>query len=314
MLAGPERRPLLIRGAGELASAVAWLLRRSGFQVAMTELASPLAVRRLAAFSSAVKHGVWEVEGVSARLCGPASGSSFGSDPDVEGREDGAAAAAARAEAVRDAWTAGDIAVVVDEGLSLCKSFEFPTIVDARMLKRCDVPLRGRAPLTIALGPGWRAGEDVDAVVETQRGHDLGRVIYNGKAAPNTGVPGVQEGRAAERVHKSLIAGRFEAEAEIGDLLAEGDLLGHVVGSDVDGLPERLPQRARFAGRLRGLIAHRSIVEAGTKLGDVDPRGAAIDPATISDKGRTIAAGVLMAVMAVQDVKTAPGGNTGPGE
>jgi len=293
-----ERHPVLVRGAGELASAVALHLHRAGFPLAMTELPQPLAVRRLVAFGEAVRHGTWTVEGVTARLCGPAGGTAGAAvDP------------SALAAAVRAAWREGAIALRVDAGLGLLDALPCFAVVDARMLKRADGVQRGRGPFTLALGPGIRAGEHVDAVVETQRGHDLGRIVTDGEAAPNTGVPGVLGGESAGRVCRAPAAGVFRARACIGDLVDEGALLAVVE----DGGRAAGEVRAAIGGRLRGLLADGTIVPAGIKAADVDPRGAAVDPARVSDKGRAVAAGVLTALLEALGRNVSPGGGGAAG-
>jgi xanthine dehydrogenase accessory factor len=157
------------------------------------------------------------------------------------------------------------------------------------MLKRnCGIST-GLAPLVIGLGPGFRAPEDVHAVIETNRGHNLGRVIYDGGAEPDTGVPAAVEGYAKERVLRAPADGVFRARAAIGQTVSRGEILGLAGGAEV---------RASIAGLLRGLVADGTEVRRGQKIGDVDPRGAAIDVSTVSDKGRAVAGGVLEATMA----------------
>jgi xanthine dehydrogenase accessory factor len=144
----------------------------------------------------------------------------------------------------------------------------------------------------VAIGPGITAGEHVDVVIETERGHDLGRILREGQAAHDTAVPGEIAGESVNRVYFAPADGRFWAHVEIGQLVQRGDLLGLVEG---DGEPQTVV--TRIAGRVRGLISDGAQIKAGTKLVDVDPRGEKIDPATLSDKGRTIAAGVLTALL-----------------
>ncbi|MCP4547376.1 MAG: EF2563 family selenium-dependent molybdenum hydroxylase system protein [bacterium] len=268
--------PILIRGAGEQASAIAWHLNRAGFPLLMTELPSPEAVRRLVAFSEAVNTGAMTVEGVTARLVDASAA-------DVPNR-------------IEELWRAGEIAVIVSEDpvLPLNLTSMPPTvIIDARMLKRSTGILVGQAPFTLAIGPGIRAGEQVDVVIETQRGHELGRIIRSGEAATDTGIPGNVAGRSVERVHRAPGDGIFTANLTIGELVEAGDLLGQVRPSDGPALEVR----ARIAGRVRGLLSDGFTVRNKMKLADIDPRGAAVDPATISDKGRTIAAGALTALL-----------------
>jgi len=289
-----DRYPILVRGAGEHASGVAWHLRRAGFPVAMTERHEPLAVRRLVAFAKAARKGECHVEGVTARLCGERL------RPDERGAPIDAPTPkvdAKTAGQVLAAWAEGHIAVVLDDGIALAEHMDFAAIVDARMLKAADGTIRGRAPFTLALGPGYEAGEHVDAVVETLRGHDLGRVYYEGAAAPNTGTPGEIGGETRTRVYYAPCEGRFWAHVKIGDLVGKGDLIG-VFEGDCD---DPCTIVAEIAGIVRGLLADGEIVEKGVKVADVDPRGEIIDPATLSDKTRAIAGGVLTALLASID-------------
>ncbi len=284
-----DASPVLIRGAGEHASAIAWHLGRAGFPIVMTELPEPLAVRREVAFSRATRKGSWCVEGITARLCGERLHLDKHGEP---GDAPTAAVDASTAEAVKTAWKAGEIALVIDGGLDLLEHMEIFAIIDARMQKTAVTPIKGRVPFTLAIGPGVVAGEQVDVVVETERGHDLGRIITEGEAAHDTSVPGEIAGETINRVYFSPTDGRFWAHVEMGQLVRKGDLLGIVEG---EGEPRTVV--SRIAGRVRGLIADGETIRAGTKLADVDPRGERIDPSTLSDKGRCITAGVMAALL-----------------
>lgn len=290
-----RRTPVLIRGAGEHASAIAWHLQRAGFPVVMTELPEPLAIRREVAFSRALRSGTWTVEGVTARLCcKPLRLDHQGAPGDLPPP----AVTARSLRAVRAAWRAGEIALVIDHGLAMLDLLPVFAIVDARMQKTATESIRGRASFTVAIGPGITAGEHVDVVIETERGHDLGRIIRAGQAAHNTAVPGEIAGETINRVTFAPAAGRFWAHVEIGQLVQRGDLLGVVEAED-----EPHTVVTPIAGRVRGLLADGATIAAGTKLADVDPRGERIDPATLSDKGRTIAAGVLTALLEALDAQ-----------
>jgi xanthine dehydrogenase accessory factor len=284
-----DATPVLIRGAGEHASAIAWHLSRAGFPIVMTELPEPLAVRREVAFSRAARKGRWSVEGITAQLCGERLHLDKHGEP---GDAPTAAVDAGTAKAVKAAWQTGEIALVIDEGLELLEHLEIFAIIDARMQKTAVTPIRGRAPFTLAIGPGVVAGEQVDVVVETERGHDLGRIISEGEAAHDTSVPGEIAGETINRVYFSPSDGRFWAHVEMGQLVRKGDLLGIVEG---EGDPRTVV--SRIAGRVRGLIADGETIAAGTKIADVDPRGERIDPSTLSDKGRCITAGVMTALL-----------------
>jgi xanthine dehydrogenase accessory factor len=260
-----EKQLVVIKGAGDLASGVAHRLFRSGFAVIMTELPQPTVIRRPVAFAAAVFNGRATVEGIAAVLAEPAE----------------AAAVAAR----------GLIAVVVDPEASVVGMHRPWAVVDA-IVAKCNTGTTLRdAPVVIALGPGFTAGRDVSYVVETARGHYLGRVIEKGEALPDTGVPGVIGGYGAERLLRAPVPGVFAAARAIGDNIARGEIVGHVAGQ---------PVRALVAGVLRGLIHDGLAVAAGRKIGDIDPRGEREYCFTISDKARAVGGGVLEALLAAR--------------
>lgn len=251
---------VVVRGGGDLATGVVWRLWRSGFPVVVCELAQPLTVRRTVAVSSAVRDGVADVEGMPARLV---------ATPDE-------AEAAARA---------GVVAVLVSPELPpLTPS----VVVDARLAKRNLGTSMADAPLVIGVGPGFTAGDDVHAVIETQRGPRLGRVIPHGPAAPDTGVPGEIGGRSADRVLRAPVDGEVSWNVEIGDRVEAAAVLGSVAGHEV---------LAPFAGVVRGAIAGGTAVRVGLKIADVDPR-LDVDCREISDKALAVGGGVLEAVLA----------------
>jgi xanthine dehydrogenase accessory factor len=257
----PDR--VLVRGGGELASAAARLLFLSGFPVVVLEREQPLAVRRKVSFAEAVHAGTADVEGVPCRRV----------DRDQ----------------VSSALEARDfVPVVVDPEGTLIALLRPAILLDARMAKRNLGTSRGDAGLVIALGPGFVAGQDVHAVVETQRGPDLGRVRWTGAAEADTMIPGVVQGYADRRVLRAPRSGVFRAERRIGEVVMPAARVGTVDGE---------PVAATIPGLLRGLVADGVPVEMGVKIGDIDPRGPLIDAARISDKGRTVAAGVLEAVL-----------------
>lgn len=260
---------VLIRGAGDLASGVAIRLHRSGFPVVMTEIERPLVVRRRAAFAQAVFDGETQVEDVDAR-CVPI-------------------------ELVAASLQAGVIPVVVDADAECRRQLEPGVLVDAIMAKRNTGTRIIDADLVIALGPGFTAGVDCHAIVETNRGHNLGRVIWTGSAEPDTGEPGAlpNVGRKAKRALYAPAPGHITPHAEIGDRLRAGSVIG-VVRTSEDG---EVAIAAPFDGVLRGLIHPSVEVTAGMKIGDLDPR---IQPEycyTVSDKSLAIGGGVLEAIM-----------------
>lgn len=274
--AGAPGPLVVIRGGGDLGTGVAHALHRAGYRVAVLEAERPRAVRRAAAFAEAVYAGRTVVEGVEAVLVRPAGvGDAAGAD----------------AGAIADAVGAmrGAVPVVVDPIGGVMRSLAPDAVVDARMAKRNLGTTRADAPVTVALGPGFEAGRDVDIVIETNRGPSLARVIERGAAEPDTGVPGDVGGAAAERLLRAPVAGEFAPARRIGDVVREGDVVASVGGA---------PVTARISGLLRGLAAEGLLVAAGEKVGDVDPRGREIDPAAISDKARAVGRAVLAALRA----------------
>jgi xanthine dehydrogenase accessory factor len=267
-----ERTLVVVRGGGDLGTGVAHALVEAGYGVVVLEAERPRVVRRKAAFAQAVYGGRVVVEGVTAV------------------RVEGIAAEIRRmrheprpnAESVPPT-----ISVVVDPEGRMLAELRPNAIVDARMAKRNLGTRREGASLTIALGPGFVAGDDADVVVETMRGPSLGRLIESGSALPDTGVPGVVGGASADRLIRSPGAGTFRACASIGDVVDKGQTVGSVGGA---------PVRTSLAGLLRGLLADGLEVVAGEKMGDVDPRGDAIDPSAISDKARKVGESVLAAL------------------
>jgi xanthine dehydrogenase accessory factor len=249
----------LIRGGGDLATGVAWRLTRAGFPVIVTELADPLTVRRTVALSSAVHENRVDVEGMIGRLA---------RTPD---------------EAVHMAF-AGDVGVVVAGDLP---GVGAQVIVDARLAKVNIDTSRDDAAFVVGLGPGFDPDDDCHAVIETKRGSRLGRVLWDEPAAPNTGSPGTIDGHGHERVVRAPVAGEVWWDVAIGDVVSHGQRLGDVAGAEIV---------AAFAGVVRGLIRSGQRVEAGLKIGDLDPR---LDTRVneISDKALAVGGGVVEAVM-----------------
>lgn len=256
---------IVIRGGGDIATGVAWRLYQARFPVFITEIARPLAVRRKVCFCEAVWDGTAEVEGV--RAC-----------------------RAETPEEARSIQSGGEIPVLVDPDLERLPPLAPDVLVDATLAKRNLGVTMDMAPLVIGLGPGFTAGEDVHRVVETKRGHNLGRVIADGRAAPDTGIPGNIGGYAIERVLRSPSDGVFSTLVELGTLVAPGEVVAEVEGQAV---------RTEIAGMVRGLIRPGIPVSKGMKVGDVDPRGKDAFLDTISDKALAVAGGVLEAVLHV---------------
>ncbi len=254
---------ILIKGGGEMASGIAQRLVRSGFRVCMTEIPEPLAVRRAVSFCEAVFAGQTEVEGLAARR--------------VSG-----------IEAIRRCWGEGEIPVVVDPGCVIRKVLAPDVLVDAILAKHNTGTALADAPLVIGLGPGFRAGRDAHVVIETNRGHHLGRVIEEGEAEPDTGTPGDIGGHTWERVLRAPASGKFRGLKRIGEPVERGEVLAEVGD---------LPLAAPISGVLRGILHDGLAVEPNMKVGDVDPRGAPAHCLTVSEKARAIAGAVLEAVL-----------------
>ena len=254
--------PVVVRGGGDLATGVVARLRRAGFSIIVLELPTPLAIRRTVSVARVVREGAAVIEDLNAQLV----------------NTPGEALTAA---------ASGTIPVLVSDHLP-----KFPepisVLVDARVAKESLDTSIDQAPLVVALGPGFRAGVDCHAVVETMRGHRLGRVLWSGSAAPNTGVPGLVGGRSDERVIRATRAGPILWEVQIGDLAKAGQTIGRI-GDD--------PIRAGLDGVVRGLIDPSQPATPGLKIADIDPRA---DPAAcfeISDKSLSVGGGVLEAIL-----------------
>jgi len=246
-----------------MATGVAHRLFHSGFLVCLTEIPEPLAVRREVSFCEAIQEGEKTVEDVKAKRV-----------------EDEAA--------IQQAWAEGLISILVDPQCRVRRKLNPDVIIDAILAKTNTGTRISDAPLIIGLGPGFRAGEDVHLVVETNRGHNLGRVIERGAAEPNTGVPGDIGGYTWERVLRAPCAGRFMGWKKIGDRVEKGEIVAKV---------ETLPLHSEISGVLRGLLRDGASVEKDMKVGDVDPRAMREHCYTISDKARAIGGGVLEAIL-----------------
>ncbi len=256
-------KKVVIKGGGDLASGVAHRLHRFGFAVIILELPQPLVVRRAVAFAAAVQQGEIEIEGVKGRT-------------------------AVHWEQAEGFLQEGVIPVITDPEGEAIKHLKPAVMVDAIMAKKNTGTFLGDAPVVIGLGPGFTAGRDVHAVVETKRGHNLGKVIYFGEAAPNTGTPGEIAGYSRERLLRAPGAGIFKPFKEIGDLVKKGAKIAEV---------NKEPLLAGIDGMVRGLLFPGLKVPQGMKVGDIDPRGEEADCYTISDKARAVGGGVLEAAM-----------------
>jgi xanthine dehydrogenase accessory factor len=255
---------VLIRGAGEMASGVAHRLHQSHFKICMLEIPHPLAVRREVSFCEAIYGGEKEVEGVRAK---------FISTP----------------KEIQSVWKEGKIPLFVDSDGKKTRDLLKPDVlVDAILAKKNLGTHITDAPLVIGLGPGFTAGKDVHIVVETNRGHNLGKMILNGIAEPDTGIPGEVGGFTVERVLRTMKKGIFVPQKSIGDRVSKGSVVAVV---------DEFPVIAGISGVVRGLLRERVEVRKGMKVGDIDPRRKRELCFTISDKARAIGGGVLEAIL-----------------
>ena len=254
---------VLIRGGGEMATGIAHRLHRCHMRVVITEIATPTSVRRNVAFAEAVYEGAQTVEGVKAVRI----------------------ASCDEAYAV---WKQDQIPIFVDPDASIREILKPAVVVDAIMAKKNGAAKLTDAPVVIGVGPGFTAGIDVRAVVESNRGHHLGRVIWDGAAESDTGIPAPVHGYTESRVLRVPQTGIFKALRAIGDLITIGESVAEVNGEAI---------KAEISGQIRGLLRNGIQVEQGIKAGDIDPRGQRGYCDSISDKSRAIAGGVLEAVL-----------------
>lgn len=253
-----------MRGAGDLATGVALRLHRSGFnRLLLLETAHPLAVRRMVSFSEAINLGEVVVEGITAqRIDNTESFSKW--QPDNK------------------------IPILTDPAGESIKTLLPDIVIDAIIAKRNTGTTIDAAELVIGLGPGFTANKDVHCVIETMRGHGLGRVIYNTAASPDTGIPGNIGGYTHERLLRAPGAGIFETSYNIGDAVNKGECVATV---------DSAPVTANISGIIRGLLRSNIRVDKNTKLGDIDPRGKVAFCATASDKAMAVGGGVLEAIL-----------------
>jgi xanthine dehydrogenase accessory factor len=254
---------IAIRGGGDLGSGAAYRLHRCGFPVLIIELSQPLLVRRAVCFGSAILAGHITIEGVTARL-------------------------AHSVKEVHVILDTGEIPVIADTSNSILAAFSPAVLIDARMLKADPGEPPVDAALRIGLGPGFDAPINCDAVVETNRGHNLGRVIWQGSAEPDTNIPGQVLGKEAARVLRAPADGIIHTIAEVGVVVQEGQPIAEINGDTII---------APFTGVVRGLIHDGTTVPAGLKIGDIDPRAQPDYAFTISDKSLAVGGGVLEAVL-----------------
>ena len=264
----PFSQKIVIRGGGDLATGVVQKFFRAGFRVVILETSAPTAISRSVALCEAVYDGFAEVEDIKCRK--------------ISGTEE-----------LESCWQTGNIPLLIDPAGDTIGAIRPAAVIDAILAKRNLGTNRGMADITIGLGPGFYAGEDVDIVIETMRGHELGRLIFQGNAKPNTGTPGDINGKSMQRVIHSPISGTVKFIKQIGDIVEQDETL-FTVGE--------ILVRAPFTGLLRGLIREGTNAQKGMKIADIDPR-TDINCNSISDKARCLGGAALEAYFCLRDRK-----------
>ncbi len=279
-----DLKPLVVvRGGGDLATGTIHKLYDEGYRVAVLETEHPACIRRQVSFCEAIYEGKIEVEGVTAVYI-------------EEAEED------VLHKAVEKAWARGEIPVFKDPFGHVIKAFQTEIVVDAILAKKNLGTRRDMAPLTIGLGPGFTAGQDVDIVIETMRGEHLGKIYRTGSAIPNTGIPGVIAGYSKERVIHAPASGKFQPRKRIGDMVKTDEVLGVIIPEEQQG---EVPVFASMTGLLRGMIKEGYLVKKGLKIMDIEPR---MDEKElcflISDKAKCIGESVYQVIKDYENSKT----------
>ena len=298
---------IICRGAGDLATGIIHRLHRAGHRVIALETDYPAAIRRQVSFCEAVYDGSAAVEGVTARLV-PALADAETDTETYSGENDTPAAHIVSekwdSSAIEAVLEAGEVPLLIDpkgESIALLKP---DVVVDAIIAKKNLGTTIDMAPLVIGVGPGFTAGQDVHLVIESMRGHNLARIITDGMAQPNTGVPGNIAGFTSERVIHAPAAGYIHDVRKIGDIVQKGDEIARIYPdkeSYDNALSEYVPVNATITGIIRGLIREGYYFRKGFKIADIDPRESEITNCfTISDKARSIAGSVLEAASAFE--------------
>lgn len=269
---------VVIRGGGDLATGVAEVLYQSGFKILILDIEKPSSIRRSVCFSEAIYDGIIQVENIICKK--------------VENENE-----------IEKCWSEKIIPIMVDEKGEIIKKIKPDVVVDSIIAKKNLGTTKEMAPITIALGDGFEAGKDVDIVVETMRGHNLGRVITSGRAMKNTGIPGEIKGISKDRVIYSLANGIFSSVKKIGDTVQKDEIIGYVGDVEI---------RGKISGVLRGIIREGYEVTENMKIGDIDPRIEEKNNCfTISDKARSLGGAVLRAIMfRLKEEREKKNGNT----
>ena len=269
---------VVIRGGGDLATGVAEVLYQSGFKILILDIEKPSSIRRSVCFSEAIYDGIIQVENIICKK--------------VENEND-----------IEKCWNEKIIPIMVDEKGEIIKKIKPDVVVDSIIAKKNLGTTKEMAPITVALGDGFEAGKDVDIVIETMRGHNLGRIITSGRAMKNTGIPGEIKGVSKDRVIYSLANGRFSSVKKIGDTVQKDEIIGYVGDVEI---------RGKISGVLRGIIREGYEVTENMKIGDIDPRIEEKNNCfTISDKARSLGGAVLRAIMfRLKEEREKKNGNT----
>ena len=269
---------IVIRGGGDLATGVAEVLYQSGFKILILDIEKPSSIRRSVCFSEAIYDGIIQVENIICKK--------------VENEND-----------IEKCWNEKIIPIMVDEKGEIIKKIKPNVVVDSIIAKKNLGTTKEMAPITVALGDGFEAGKDVDIVIETMRGHNLGRIITSGRAMKNTGIPGEIKGVSKDRVIYSKANGRFSSVKKIGDTVQKDEIIGYVGDVEI---------RGKISGVLRGIIRDGYEVTENMKIGDIDPRIEEKNNCfTISDKARSLGGAVLRAIMfRLKEEREKKNGNT----
>ena len=269
---------VVIRGGGDLATGVAEVLYQSGFKILILDIEKPSSIRRSVCFSEAIYDGVVKVENIICKK--------------VENENE-----------IEKCWSEKIIPIMVDEKGEIIKKIKPDVVVDSIIAKKNLGTTKEMAPITVALGDGFEAGKDVDIVIETMRGHNLGRIITSGRAMKNTGIPGEIKGVSKDRVIYSKANGRFSSVKKIGDTVQKDEIIGYVGNVEI---------RGKISGVLRGIIREGYEVTENMKIGDIDPRIEEKNNCfTISDKARSLGGAVLRAIMfRLKEEREKKNGNT----
>ena len=260
---------VVIRGGGDIATGIGYRLYKAGFNIVILDVVKPLAIRRTVSFCEAIYDGEIIVEGIKAVYCNEIN--------------------------LHKVINEGSVPVLIDECGESIHRIKPIAVVDSILAKRNIGTNKSMAPITIGVGPGFNAGFDVDLVVESNRGHNLGKVIHQGQAEKNSGIPGDIMGYKEERIVRAIESGQIEWFINIGDIVNKDDVIGNISKVEI---------KAGISGVMRGLIKNELYVDKGLKIGDIDPRGKIINVMTISDKARAIGGGVLEGIMYLKNRRT----------